>query len=260
MDLPHSEKSAAEIAALPPLGTTQCMAHVRAHGGAYDAETLVYLLQQSLALHDTPFFELCGRLLIGSEGPDGRWHGGHCEGVIVNLARHFGFTADRELIREFRANCHGALWRAIHGGRPFWQARFGMAFRQKCIEVARSLIRPTVETAQGRGSRDSAGQEVPDVDNLADADRSLVDDEVLERLSDPAHEAVLLAAVRRLPSRQAAAVLLAWVESKRIEGAGAETVSSLMAITPRAVRMLLARARRTLQGDPAIRAIWFGEA
>ena len=49
------------------------------------------------------------------------------------------------------------------------------------------------------------------------------------------------------------------IEGRTIEGQGPDTVSSLMAITPRAVRMLLANARRTLQSDPAIRAIWFGE-
>ena len=260
MELRRTRKSAAEIAALPALGTTQCMEHVRTHGGAYDAETLVYLLRRSLALHDTPFFELCGRYLIGSEGTDGRWHGGHCEGVIVNLARYYSFVADRQLMREFRANCHGALWIAIHGGAPFWEMRFGMAFRQKCIEIARSLVRERLRTAEVRDLGEVDGDRVPDVEDIAAPDVARLDDEVLARLSNPTHKAVLLAAVRSLPKRQGAAVLLAWIEGKQIEGAGQETVSGLMAITPRAVWKLLAQARKTLESNPAVRAIWFGEA
>jgi DNA-directed RNA polymerase specialized sigma24 family protein len=257
MLLRRTPKSAAEIAALPPLGTTQCMEHVRAHSGAYDAETLVHLLRRSLALHDTPFFELCGRSLIGSEGPDGRWRGGHCEGVIVNLARHFGFVADRQVMREFRTNCHGALWIGVHGGRPFWEMRFGMAFRQKCIEMARSLVRERIRAAEARYVSDADGDQVADVDDIAAPDVALIDEGVLARLSNPTHKAVLLAAVRRLPKRQGAAVLLAWIEGRQIEGAGQETVSSLMGITPRGVWKLLTEARKTLQSDPAIRAIWF---
>jgi hypothetical protein len=259
MKLQRTTKSAAEIAALPALGTTQCMAHVRAHGSRYDAETLVYLLRKALGLHDTPFFELCGRLLIGAEGTDGRWHGGHCEAIIVNLARHFGFVADQQVIREFRANSHGALWKAIYGKGPFWEMRFGMAFRQKCIEVARSLVRQPPEAAQARGFATAGGQ-VLDVDDIADREETLTDDQVVARLSNPMHQRILLAAVHRLPKRQGAAVLLAWIEGRRIEGAGSETVSSIMAISPRGARKLLAQARKTLQSDQAIRRIWFGEA
>jgi hypothetical protein len=234
------------------------MAHVRAHGGEYSAETIVYLLRQSLLVHDTPFFEQCGRLLIGSEESDGHWHGGHCEGVVVNLANSFGFLRNPELMREFRINCPSEMWKAIHDGLPFWEMRFGLAFRQKCIDVARSLSR-SMETAEEEDLSGAPGEHVGDIDKIADPDKALVDDEVVARLSSPIHQRVLLDAVRGLPRRQAAAALLTWVEGRQIEGPGAETVSSLMEITPRGVRLLLAKARKTLLADPTVRAIRFEE-
>ena len=260
MEFRRSAKSAAEIAALPALGTTQCMAHVRLHGPGFEAETLVYLLRRSLDLHDALFFELCGRLLIGSEGPEGRWHGGHCEGVIVNLAASFHFQRDPRLMREFRARCHGDMWKAIYDGTLFWEMRFGMALRQKAIDAAQSIVRESSEAVQERAFSSAASGAIPEVDEIADPDEARIDDDVAARLSNPIHQGVLLSAVRRLPKRQGAAVLLTWVEGRPIEGPGEDTVSSLMAITLRAVRMLLAKARKALQSDPAIRAIWFGEA
>lgn len=260
MKLHRTAKSAAEIAALPELGTTQCLAHVRLNGSGYTAETLVHLLRASLGLHDTAFFELCGRFLIGTRGPDARWHGGHCEGVIFNLGRSFGFLANSELMREFRTNCHGEMWKAIHNhnGHSFWEMRFGLAFRQKCIEVARSLVRRSTPTDQRRYVTGDAGQE--EIDRFADPNQAMIDEEVAARLSNPIHREVILGAVRRLPKRQAAAVLLAWIEGRQIEGPGDDTVSSLMGITPRGARQLLAKARMTLRANPAISAIWNGEA
>ncbi len=260
MELLRPEKSSAEIAALPALGTTQCLAHVRLHGPAFAAETIVYLLRKALDLHDALFFELCARLLVGSEQSAGYWQGGHCEGVVVNLAKSFGFLTRAQTMREFRTRCHSQMWKAIHDGGSFWEMRFGMAFRRKCIEVARALVRDASEGRRQGSFSSTSGGANPDVDQIAHPEQVLVDDEVAARLSNPIHQGVVLAAVRRLPRRQGAAALLAWIEKRSIEGSGSGTVSTLMGITPRGVRLLLAKARRTLQTDPAIRAIWFGEA
>jgi len=259
-DFQRSDKSAAEIAAVPALGTTECMAHVRMFGGAFEAETLVHLLRRCLAKQDSVLFEMCGRLLIGREEADGRWHGGHCEGIIVNLACSFGFNRNREAMREFRAGCHGALWREVSNGRPFWEVRFGRAFRMKCIDVARSQVRKQTAAEDEEDALAAMGGSSADTDDLPDPTATAAFGEVVARLSSAAHEAVLLAAIRHLPKRQARAAFLAWVEGRAIEGTGGNSVESLMGITARRVYMLLAKARVTLQADPAIRAIWFGEA
>jgi DNA-directed RNA polymerase specialized sigma24 family protein len=151
------------------------------------------------------------------------------------------------------------MWKAVHDGLPFWEMRFGMAFRQKCIDAAQSVVRQSSESVQQRAFGSAASGATLDVDEISDPHEDRIDDEVAARLSSTAHQELLLSAVRRLPKRQGAAALFAWIEGRTIEGQGPDTVSSLMAITPRAVRMLLANARRTLQSDPAIRAIWFGE-
>lgn len=258
MTFQRPPNSAAEIAALPTLGSTQCEAHVRAHGSEFTPETLVYLLRQSSSRHDTATFELCGQLLLGREGPDGHWHGSHTEGVIVNLGRSYGFYADDELMRDFRAGCFAAMWQAICSDRPFWEVRFGLALREKCIEVARSMARQRKADARMVDPGDVEEQAAKEIEDRADPDATPIDEVVLARLSSRARQVELLAAVRRLPERQGRAALLAWAEARPIEGAG--SVARVMGISPRAVYKLLTKAKATLQSDPALRAIWFGES
>lgn len=81
-------------------------------GEGHCPETLVYLLRASAKAHDSGFFELCGRLLVGHEQTGGRWHGGHCEGIVVNLAQHFAFVRSGEVMRRFRYLCQVELWKA----------------------------------------------------------------------------------------------------------------------------------------------------
>src|SRR2546421_458594 len=89
-------KSAAEIGALPPLGTTECLSHIRERGASFSPETLIYLFRWATDNHDSILAEVAGRFLIGWQDLDGRWHGGHCEGTIVKLAKRFGFRRDTE--------------------------------------------------------------------------------------------------------------------------------------------------------------------
>ena len=259
MESQRPPKSATEIAALPPLGTTECLAHLRDRGASFDAETVVYLLRAALGLGDTTFFELAGRLLVGQQDQAGRWSGGHCEGVIVNLAREFGFLSDPDLLTEFRSRCYAGLWKAIHGGKPFWEFRFGLALRQKCIECARAVA---AERRRDHRHRPLVigTDEIPDGDDAPGLDAIPMDEDVASRLSAQQNQETLRRALRALPERQGIAAQLAWCERRPVEGTDAASVASVMGITPRAVWKLLRAAGITLRADPAVRAIWFGEA
>jgi hypothetical protein len=253
MQFPRPMDSEREIAALPALGTTEFEVHVRAHGDKFTPETLVYLLRLAAARKNTPLFELCGRFLVGRVDDDGRWSGGHCEGIMVNLGKSFGFVSDPEEMIDFRARCQTGLWQAIHGKSPFWESRFGRAFRQKCIEAARSLVRQQQKWPERLYSDGEDSFE-----NLPDSEVILMDEDVASRLSSPANQATLLREVRRLPRRQAHAVLLAWMNQRPIEG-GPRSVANLMGISSRMVYKHLSQALPTLQANPVLRAIWFGE-
>jgi hypothetical protein len=251
-------KSAAEIAALPELGTTEYGAFVRAHGTTLCAETLVYIVRQARADRDTAMLDHCCRLLLGQEVASGRISGGHCEGIVVNLSRHFGFADTDETRREFRRRCYAALWKEICRDGGLLEHRFGLAFKSRCLDVAKSMIRAKLRSADTASAVD--GEEPIDVDDLADDEAVTIEDSVLAQLARPTHQKMLLQAIRRLSKRQAHAALLAWVERIPKEGKGPNTVASIMEISPTAVYNLLRKARETLQADPAVRAIWFGEA
>ena len=258
--LSRPKQSATEIAALPALGTTQCMTHVRANGESFAPETLVYTIREAIASGDTSLVEVCARLLVGKEVDGGRWQGGYCEGTIVTLAKKYRLTSHPDLMRAFRLRCFEGLWKAIFAGRvkkPFYEENFLHAFWQQCVDAKRSIVR--------RGGRDMEAGVTTDADDAVDVDQIVVEDvepldeKTINKLVSPLHEAELLDAIRALPKRQAHAALLNWVEELPIEGAEG-SVSAMMGVSPRAVYALLAKARATLQSDPVIRAIWFGEA
>jgi hypothetical protein len=259
-DLSRPKQSAAEIAALPPLGTTQCVAHVRANGQAFAPETLVYIMREVIASGDTSLVELCTRLLVGKQVEGGRWQGGYCEGTIVTLASKYRLNTHEDLMRAFRARCFQGVWKAIFAGRikkPFYEENFAHAFWQQCIDAKRSLVR--------RGARDMEAGITDDTDDAVDVDHvvvegaELLDEKTINKLMSPLHEAELLDAIRALPKRQSHAAFLNWVEQLPVEGAEG-SVSAIMGVSARAIYALLEKARSTLQSDPAIRAIWLGEA
>lgn len=251
-------KSAAEIDALPPLGSTQCSAHVREYGRSFSPETLVFLIREATLRRDTALVELSARLLLGQAGRGGRWEGGHCEPTIAKLARHYGFYRNVDLRRAFRSGCLAKLAEALHAGREkkhYWEERFGDAFKKACIDMARSLRLPRNRDMEAGVTDD--GDEAVDVDGL-DPGADLIDAAILERMASTHHMSALLHAIRALPERQGHAALLAWVEGRPLEGEG-ETVAAIMGISPRAVYKHLEKARSTLSTNPDLRAIWFGE-
>lgn len=251
-------KSAAEISELPTLGSTQCAAHVREFGTSFAPETLVYLIREATLRRDTALVEVCARFLIGHRGSGDGWEGGHCEPTISKLSRTRGFHGDRELRMAFRSGCLAKLAQALHAGRdakPYWEERFGHAFKDACIDVARSLRRPRnrdMEAGLAQG-----GEEAVDADDF-DPKLELFDEAILRRLATSHHMNTLLQAIRALPPRQAHAAFLAWVDGHPIEGVG-DTVASIMGISDRGVYKHLEKARATLSADPGLRAIWFEE-
>jgi hypothetical protein len=177
---------------------------------------------------------------------------------MASLARFYGFNADRELRHAFRSGCLAKLVEALHAGRadkPYWEERFGDAFKKACIDVARSL-RLRRNRDMEAGVTDN-GDDVIDVDDV-DSGAAAIDVGVLDRITSPQHWHALMGAVRALPERQGHAAFLAWVEGRAIEGEGDGTVAAIMGITPRAVYKHLEKARSTLRANPDLRAIWFG--
>ena len=248
MDDDRPPAVAAEIAGLPPLGTPECEEYIRLRGASLRPETLVHVIRAGAAAGDTSLFDLCGRLLLGRRGDDGRWSGGHCEAIIMSLAKFYGFHTDPTTLDEYRGRCHTELWMAIyagHGAKPFWECRFGLCLKQKCIEVARAVGR------QRQREREQFSFEDMNETRGETATPGTLDNTVLGHLTVEA----LTAAIRRLPPRQAQAALLAWVEGRPIDSDIPTSVKSVMGISGSAVNQHLAQARANLRKDPVVRAI-----
>jgi hypothetical protein len=250
MDLQRPPRSAVEIAALPAFGTAAFESYVHARGKEFEPETLVYILRESITASDTSLFNHCGRLLIGDRDEGGRWSGRHCEPIIMTVATDFGFCHNEALLREFRTEVYGEIWRAIYADRSakhFWEERFGLALKYKCIDVARRLNRQ-----RQREQRHERRQLEWESETLAEEqDQKRVEDDVLERID----ERVLLRAIRKLPPRQSRAAFLVWVEGRPVEGEDDGSAAKVLDVTPRGVYKLLANAKTTLTSDPVIRTM-----
>jgi DNA-directed RNA polymerase specialized sigma24 family protein len=188
--------------------------------------------------------------LVGVEAENGRVCGGHCEGIIRNLAKHYRLE-EPELLREFRAGCYERLWRDISAGRnkcAHVESRFGAALKARAIDVARAMAR--------RRKRDRDFSSLPDDPEMGvghEDEKVLLDDAVLGEIE---HQR-LLAFVRELPSKQGRAAQLVWIERWQVESEDpAETTAAkLMNISGRMVRKHLSAAREKLMADASLRAI-----
>lgn len=251
MDYSPPDHVAEQIALLDALRPHERESYVRAHGREMSPEALVHLLRTGIGEADTTLFDLSGRLLVGGEGPDGRCHDGHCEGIIMALAKYYGFHVEAATLQDYRATCHSEMWKAVYAGsseKPFWSIRFGWCMKRLCIQVARGFVR--ARQRQGKFE-----ERLPEWDPEGDEAQTLGDggsleDEVLRQLDGGA----LMSAVRRLPARLAQAVTLAWIEQRPIEGKGQDTVAGIIGVTPRRVYQLLREARARLLEDPVVRA------
>jgi len=184
--------------------------------------------------------------LVGYSGPNGNWVAGHCEKVILAMARKFGIRDEPDILEDFRQQCLIGVMHAIHEGvekKPFWEERFGRALKQLCIDKGRSLIGQLegFEWAEGRAEADPCDTAVGDCTPL--------ENEVLGRiLQEDLHRAI-----HRLPPRQAMAAFYAWIERRPVGSDQAGSVKTLMEISEQAVYALLKKAATALAADPEIR-------
>lgn len=239
---------AEEISRLASLDPTARAAYLLAHGLKLNAETLVHLLREGARTGDTSLFQLCGRLLVGNE-TQGMWSGGHCERIIRSLARYYGFHDDQDVLQEFRSRCHKEMWKAIHKGhaeKPLWESRFGYCLKRTCIQEARGLVRRLHHQ-----ERERPLDELQETLGYPSSPLPAPESEALDRVTWDR----LMAAVRRLPARQAQAVLLAWVEDRPVVGDAEDSVTHIMDISESRVHQLLRMAAARLREDPAVRAL-----
>lgn len=250
MDLQRPLKSAAEIAALPELSAPEFDDHLEKHGPGFDPETLVYILRKLQDSKDTTRFRRCGEFLVGIHQQNGSIEGGHCEGIIRNLAKAFRLL-EPEILRDYRADCYALLWREISARRPksgIWEERFGLAFRARAIDAARSLHR----------KRNREKMLLPLVEEGEEAVEGLEEEGALDDMvSSTINRELLLLVLQQLPPKQAMAAHLVWVEGWLIESEDREetTAATVMGITGRMVRKHLRSARERLRVDPLLRAI-----
>lgn len=246
MDLNRPPKSAIEIAGLPGSGTTDREAYVRANADSFTPETLVHLLRDAAARGNTALFERCAIALTGLVGPGDRRAGGHCEGIILSVAKSRRFHLDPHTLRLYRFRCHEAMWRAVHAGRakkPFWEERFGRALKQLCIDEARRLAR------ERRRERGDDVEFVELTEEAVSLGQETVHDEVWQRLVEQDLEAAIL----RLPARQARVAFLTLLERRPVGSADPGSVMNILGVSEREVYFLLGKAKAALALDPEMR-------
>ena len=246
MGLNRTVRSSREIADFPDLSGSECAQHLRDHGDSLCAETLVYLLREFERLAVFKLFEACGRLLVGKLQPDGRYAAGHCEGVIINAARSFGFSWNDDLRKEFRGRCHTRMWEAIRAGRarkPFWEERFSRALRQLAIDVGRSM-RAEMEAHGIDDFAEDAGVACDPPDS--DGEEVWVAKMAADELCD---------AIRRLPEMERRVMWMHWVEDLPITDSEGPSIVSVLGISDSMVRRYERAAKKRLANDPAVLAI-----
>lgn len=246
LKLDRPARSVQEIEALPALGGPECTSHLQRKGTELSAETLVYLLREFAAMHKSKLFETCGSLLIGVPDDDGLYHGGKCEGIILNQARTFGFLRDPDLRTEYRGRCHERMWECISEGRstkPFWEERFGAALRGICIDIGRAL---KAERAR-HAIRDLAE------DGLDPSELRGNDDEHAWIAKMNAQE--LRMAIRELPEPLMSTAWMKWVEDFPITSPDDVSITSVLGISDSMVRRNIRAAKSVLALNPTVAAL-----
>jgi len=241
MEPERPSKSAAEIATLPPMGSTECAQFLRGAGPSLEPETLVYVIREATGIRNTELIQLASMHLVGTGdlGPPGTTRT-HAERVILSVARRFGFNRDPAVLDEFFRACFDGMWDAILAGRsrkPFWEASFRNALYSKCIDIGRPVYH--------RWRKDVPIETLP----------PLSGPDVLGQTLALMGEETILEAIRKLPPSEAQASMLHWVEARPVDSPDPGSVKNLMGLSARQVHNLLANARRRLAQDPAVRAL-----
>lgn len=241
MEPDRPPKSAAEIATLPPIGSTECAQFLRGAGPSLEPETLVYVIREATRIRSTELIQLASMHLVGTGdlAAPGTTRT-HAERVILSVARRFGFNRDPAVLEEFFKACLDGMWDAILAGREkkhFWETSFPNALYLKCIDIGRPLYR--------RWRREVPIETVP---MLSGPD---VLGETLSRMG----EETILESIRKLPAQEAQAAMLHWVDGRPVDSSDAGSVRNVMGLSARQVHNLLANARRRLAQDPAVRGL-----
>lgn len=246
LKLDRPARSVREIEALPALGGPECTSYLLRKGKELSAETLVFLLREFAAMHKSKLFETCGSLLVGMPDGDGRYHGGKCEGIIVNQAKVFGFLRDMDLRTEYRGRCHTRMWECISEGRlakPYWEERFGRALQAICIDVGQGLKAELERHAiSDLADNDRDPYEIPDND---DEDAWIARMNVRE----------LKQAIRELPEPLIRTAWMKWVDDFPITSPDEESITSILGISDSMVRRNIREAKATLALNPIVAAL-----
>jgi hypothetical protein len=252
MQLARTDRSVAEIAALPDLADPGLRAYLRDHGDGLCAETMVYLIRAFGTQGNAGLQDLCTELLVGKAQPDGRFEGGLCEATIRKQARHFGLANNEETWMEFRSRCHGRMMAKIlvnSGQNPFWEERFHRALKLLAHDVGEAM----------RAERDhyvlESDSDGDDEGLPASADTPRTDEE--EALLEAIGADAIKDAIRRLPNQQLRrAAWLRWVDEYPITAEPVElSITSMLNVSDSMVRRLIRQAKQLLQADPTIAAL-----
>jgi hypothetical protein len=222
-------RSRQELAALPPEGTEREQ-YLRRTAGGLAAETLVCHIRNAASRRDTVVMQLCDSALRG-------W----AESVIRAAARKFGFHRDVDRLEDFYKACLDAMWDGVLAGsdkKPRWEENFGQALYGKCIDVGRPMFRRARRTIPLDLVEDEGA-----TDGVAELLRNATRREILD-------------AVRRLPEKEAQAVMLHYLEGRSIDSKDPGSVRSLMNLSPAHLHRLLKSARQRLAADPVMRRLY----
>jgi hypothetical protein len=246
LKLDRPARSVREIEALPALGGPECTSYLLRKGKELSAETLVFLLREFAAMHKSKLFEACGSLLVGVPDRDGRYHGGHCEGIIVNQAKVFGFLRDMDLRTEYRGRCHTRMWECISEGRlakPHWEERFGRALQAICIDMGQGL-----KAELERHAIIDLAENDPDPYELPDSDD---EDAWIARMN----VRELRQAIRELPEPLRSTARMKWIDDFPITSPDDVSITSVLGISDSMVRRNIREARATLALNPIVAAL-----
>jgi hypothetical protein len=239
MQLVRPPKSAAEIATLPAIASTECTLVLSGAGHAFDPETLVYVIREAVDVRKTELVQVAALHLMGAGEPtEPGSRRTPAEKVIWAVARRFGFSSDLRILDEFWRACLDAMWDALLAGReekPFWEANFGQALFAKCLDVGRPLYR--------RWKKEVPMESVPTLQGVD------VSGDLLARLGEEA----ILQAIRRLPTKEAHAAMLHWVDGRPVDSPEPGSVMNVMKLSARQVHNLLSSAQGRLARDPVVR-------
>lgn len=246
LKLDRPARSIQEIEALPALGGPECASYLQRKGKELSAETLVFLLREFVAMHKSKLFEVCGSLLVGVPDRDGRYHGGKCEGIIVNQAKVFGFLRDTDLRTEYRGRCHTRMWECISEGRsakPYWEMRFGRALQAVCIDIGGGLKAELERHAiRDLAENDQDPYEIPGNDD---------EDAWISRMN----VRELKQAIRELPEPLIRTAWMKWVDDFPITSPDDASITSVLGISDSMVRRNIREAKAALALNPIVTAL-----